>query len=593
MTKTLVSEISAHFSGKPDHPAQRHKQDGQWHDVSYQELGTRANQIAAGLCALGIEKGDRTAILSHNCIAWAHCDLGMILAGCITVTIYPTSIQREVAYILENSDARVVFVENDEQLDKVLKVRDQCPELTRVVVMHGDVKDDGFVLGLEALREKGREHLAAHPDLIESVAATIAPEDLVAIIYTSGTTGPPKGVMLTHNNIVFVMESATSIIGDISQLQLNLSFLPLSHALERIGGHFLPLYYGRTIGYAESLDTIGENFREIRPDMAAAVPRVFEKVYARIQDSRAKASPLRQKILDWALKVGKQTLPYRSRGQDIPFGLKIRHALADKLVYGKIREVLGGNMKYFISGGAPLDAQIAEFFFAMGVVVMEAWGATETAAPATFNQPDAFRIGSVGLPLPQVEVRVEEDGELLVRGPNVCKGYWKMPEQSAETFDTEGWYHSGDVGRIDEEGFVYITDRKKELIITAAGKNISPQNIENKLKLSPWISNAMAVGDRRKYVSALITLDAQAVAEAVGAEPDHAVLADRDDVKALVDQAVKDVNADLPRFEQLKKFRIPTEDFTVEKDELSPSLKLKRRNIVARYENLINTMYDA
>ena len=258
-----------------------------------------------------------------------------------------------------------------------------------------------------------------------------------------------------------------------------------------------------------------------------------------------------------------------------------------------IREVLGGNMKYFISGGAPLDAQIAEFFFAMGVVVMEAWGATETAAPATFNQPDAFRIGSVGLPLPQVEVRVEEDGELLVRGPNVCKGYWKMPEQSAETFDTEGWYHSGDVGRIDEEGFVYITDRKKELIITAAGKNISPQNIENKLKLSPWISNAMAVGDRRKYVSALITLDAQAVAEAVGAEPDHAVLADRDDVKALVDQAVKDVNADLPRFEQLKKFRIPTEDFTVEKDELSPSLKLKRRNIVARYENLINTMYDA
>jgi long-chain acyl-CoA synthetase len=315
-------------------------------------------------------------------------------------------------------------------------------------------------------------------------------------------------------------------------------------------------------------------------------------VYRRILDQVQHAPPLRRKIFHWAVGVGRQAIPYVNEGRPVPRTIAWRHRLADRLVYRQIRAVLGGQMKFFVSGGAPLAADIGEFFSAIGVTVLEGWGATESSAPATLNRPGQIRIGSVGRPLPGIEVRLLDDGELLIRGPSVCLGYWKMPVQSAETFDPDGWYHTGDIGRIDRDGYVYITDRKKELIITAAGKNISPQNIENKLKLSPYIANALAFGDRQPYVTALVTLDAEAVAKIIGAaDASPAMFAKSAAVQHLIGEEVARVNEDLPRFEQIKKFRILPADFTVEADELSPSLKLKRKNVVAHYRTLIDSMY--
>jgi long-chain acyl-CoA synthetase len=590
---TLVNVIGAHFRERPAHPAQRHKRGGRWTDISYGEMGAAVREVAAGLRALGLQNGDRVSLLSVNRVEWAWSDLGVLFAGGVTATIYPNSVPREVAYIVANSESRFIFVEDASQLEKILAVRAETPTLQRAILIAGSPGDAEFTLSLDALREMGRQALAREAGLLDGAAKDIGNGDLAAIIYTSGTTGPPKGVMLSHRNILFVLDTISKVIPDFEEFDLNLSFLPLSHALERIGGHFLPLAYGRTIGYAESLEKVGDGFREVRPDIAVAVPRVFEKVYARINDQLKDAPALRRRIFQWAVGVGREVVQLRSARQPIPGWLALRHRLADRLVYAKIREAVGGRMRYFVSGGAPLSTTIAEFFCAVGVMVLEGWGATETAAPATLTLPGDYAIGSVGRPLPGVEVTVAADGELFIRGPNVCMGYWKMPEQSAETFDADGWYHTGDVGRIDERGFVYITDRKKELIITSAGKNISPQNIENRLKLSPYIANAMAIGDRRNYVTALITLDVDAVNKRLRLEGlDHAALAARADVQALIGGEVETVNADLPRFEQVRKFRVTPADFAVEQDELSASLKLKRRNITAHCQPLIDEMYE-
>ncbi|NLH48361.1 MAG: long-chain fatty acid--CoA ligase [Myxococcales bacterium] len=591
--RTLVSVIAAKCQEIPGSIAQRHKQTGTWQDITYGELLARAEEIAAGLVDLGMQVGDRIALLSNNSVEWGHCDLGILFAGGVTVAIYPTSIQREVAYILENSESRLIFVEDANQLEKAVQARQANPRVEKAVVMNGPVPAGDFALSLATLREKGRALLARDREALGRIEARLRPEDLATIIYTSGTTGPPKGVMLTHKNILFVIDAVLDTTPDTTDFKLTLSFLPLSHSLERVGGHFLPLTTGRTIAYAESLDKLGDNFREVRPDIAIAVPRVFEKIYSRINETLREMPERRRKIFRWAVGVGREAIRYRQKNQPLPFGLALRHRLADRLVFRKLRAVLGGRMKYFVSGGAPLDANIAEFFSAVGIIVLEGWGATETAAPATVNRLDNFVFGSVGLPLPGVEVKVAEDGELLVRGAGVCTGYWKMPAQSAETFDAEGWYHTGDVGRIAGDGFVYITDRKKELIITSAGKNISPQNIENKLKLSPFVSNVMTIGDRRNYVTALVTLDAEAVNKQLGTGGlDHAALAARADVRQLIQAEIDRVNADLPRYETIKKFRIPPADFTVEMDDLSPTLKLKRRNITARHQALIDEMYE-
>lgn len=592
--ETLVSSIGRHFRNLGNHVAQRHKVNGSWVDLSYGEMGEIVARVAAGLVALGLKKGDRISLLSANRIEWAHCDLGILFAGGVTVTIYPTSIQREVFYILENSDSEMVFVEDEVQLQKVQEVLEELPNLRKIIVISGKPKTNEQVLTLSDLIETGSKRLEENPDLPMLREKEIDSEDLAAIIYTSGTTGPPKGVMLNHRNILSAITSTTDRFGDISEIEKILSFLPLSHALERIGGHFMPLVFGKTIAYTESLEKLGDNFREIKPEIALAVPRVFEKVFARIQNQLNSASPTRQALFKWAYNVGRTALVFRQKNVALPFWLSIRHAIADRFVFSKIRDVLGGRLKYFVSGGAPLDATIAEFFFSMGILVMEGWGATETSAPSTMNMPDAFKIGSVGRPLPGVEVKVEDDGELLIRGPNVCLGYWKMPEQSAETFDQDGWYHTGDVGRVDDDGYFYITDRKKELIITSGGKNISPQNIENKLKLSPLISNAMACGDKRNYITALLTLDIETVESKTAQKDIGSTDFTKDDMLIeLIEKEVAKVNQDLPRFEQIKKFRILPEDFTVEADELSPSLKLKRRNIIARYQDLIDEMYES
>ncbi|MEP0775264.1 MAG: long-chain fatty acid--CoA ligase, partial [Acidobacteriota bacterium] len=416
-----------------------------------------------------------------------------------------------------------------------------------------------------------------------------APDEPAVVIYTSGTTGEPKGVILTHRNILGTLEAVVAAFGDISALRLNLSFLPLAHALERIAGHFLPLVQGNTIAYARSLDTLAEDFRAVRPDFAVAVPRVFEKVHARIHTQvRGKPAPARA-LFRWAVGVGVERSLRLERGQPIPPSLAARYAAADLLVFRAIRARLGGRLRLFVSGGAPLAADIARFFHAAGILVCEGWGATETSAPSTWNTPAAYRFGSVGRPLPGVEVRLDADGELQVRGVNVFPGYLDNPEANAEAFTPDGFWRSGDIGRVDEEGFYYITDRKKELIITAGGKNIAPQKLENLLRQRPLISHCLVHGDRRPYVVALLTVDRAALA---AAHPELADASPEDErLRRLLEAEVAEVNRQLARFEQIKKFRVLPGEFTAQGGELSQSLKLKRRVVEERHRPLLETMY--
>ena len=415
-------------------------------------------------------------------------------------------------------------------------------------------------------------------------------DDLATILYTSGTTGVPKGVQLDHGNILAVLASAMDEFStELSRLRRNLSFLPLAHALERLGGHFLPLTLGRTVCHARSLETVAEDFRVVRPHFVVAVPRVFEKIHARVMAGVAAASPLRRRMFHWCLDTGLACSRREEAGRPVPWSLRARRSIADRLVFHRLRAALGGEVVLLVSGGAPLAADVARFFHAAGVLVCEGWGATETAAPSTFNTPRAYRFGSVGRPLPGVEVEVDSDGELLVRGPNVFRGYWRQPELDAEVFDDRGFWRTGDIGRIDDDGFVWITDRKKELIVTSGGKNIAPQRLETFLKERPGISNAMVVGDRRSYVVALVTLDREALRasspELADAPAGDARLAD------LIAAEVEAVNARLARFESIKRFAVVEPDFSVDGGELTVTLKLKRRVIADLHADTIEDLY--
>jgi long-chain acyl-CoA synthetase len=577
---------------KPEHL--KYKRDGAWHTVSSEEFRAAVEEISMGLRALGVSRGDKVAIVSENRPEWAFADLATLCTGAADATIYPTLTAAQVHYILDDSESKVAFVSNAAQAAKVAEVRARLPRLQHVVRF--DPAPMPGTTSLDELRAKGREALAADRDAVRRQAATLTKDDLATLIYTSGTTGDPKGVMLTHANLLHNVLAAEKVFPMVNHEWTALSFLPLCHSFERTAGHNFMLYAGVTIAYAESVEKVPENMQEVRPWIMCSVPRLYEKMYARVNEKVASDPPLRQRIFRWAIGVGRKVFAHTVARTEAGALLKLRFALADKLVFSKIKARTGGRLRLFISGGAPLAREIAEFFGAAGMLVCEGYGLTETSPVITCNYPGRVKPGTVGLPLEHVEVKIAEDAEILTRGPHVMKGYYRKPEATAEAIDGDGWFHTGDIGFVDPDGCLVITDRKKDIIVTSGGKNIAPQPIENRLKTNKFFSEVVMVGNRRNFPAALVVPNFESL-EAWAKQGKMSVvsreeLVRRPEVLAHYRRLVDEMTADLAQFEKIKKIALLTREFTQESGELTPTLKVKRRVVEERYKPTIDAMYE-
>jgi long-chain acyl-CoA synthetase len=570
------------------------KRDGAWRAISSDEFRTAVEELSMGLRALGLEKGDRVAILSENRPEWAFADLATLTAGAIDAPIYATLTPPQILYVLNDSESKFLFVSSAAQMEKVRSIRAQAKHLQHVIRM--DPQPMEGTLALEDVRAKGRAALAADKDAVRKRAAEVKPDDVATLIYTSGTTGDPKGVMLLHSNLVSNVLGSHKVLPSLGPQDTALSFLPLCHSFERMAGHYLMLEGGATIAYAESVEKVPENMGEVRPTIMCSVPRLYEKMYARVNEKVANDPPLRQKIFRWAIGVGREVFNRRIVGRELGPWLKLRFALADKLVFSKIKERTGGRLRLFVSGGAPLAREIAEFFGAAGLTVAEGYGLSETSPVITVNRPEAVRPGTVGKPLEGVEVKIAEDGEILTRGPHVMKGYYKKPEATAEAIDAEGWFHTGDVGFIDGEGCLTITDRKKDIIVTSGGKNIAPQPIENKMKTNRFFTEIVMVGNKRNFPAALIVPNFEQLEKWAGergiAFGDRKQLVAKPEVVAFYQTLVSDLSTDLAQFERIKKIALLPQEFTLEAGEITPTLKVKRRFVEQKYQALIDAMYE-
>ena len=593
--KNFNQVLLNNFSLYAENPALMFKSGGRYRTMTYGEFKDICFRVASGLMKRGLQPGDRIAIFSQNRPEWIEADTGALLAGAINSAIYASSLPDEAAFIIQNLEASFLFVEDNIQLEKILAIRKNIPSVKSVFVFAEPFsrRDPAWVFPFSDFLKEEASPEAVHK--IHEIAEHLHGENTMCVIYTSGTTGNPKGVVLTYNNYIRTCEMLIEHAGDISKLKRNISFLPLAHAFERFAGYYFVLYIGRCIAYAESLDKLIQNFREVKPNIFVAVPRVFEKIHARITQGVRSSSPLRKAIFYWALNVGKEAGRRKMLGRPLPWHLKMSRRLADILVFRKVRKAFGGDLEFCCSGGAPLSKEIAEFFDAMGILILEGWGATEATTPSTSNSPLDYRFGTVGRPLPGVEVRVAPDVELEVKGPNVFKEYWRNPEETKETFTPDGFYRTGDIGVINEEGRLIITDRKKELIITSGGKNIAPAPVENLLLGGRHIEMAYVHGDRRHYLTALLVLDQNAVkatAEYNGIKDStwpelirHSLITEK--VQKEVDRA----NDELPRFMQVKYFRILEKPFSIEGGELTPTMKLKKRVVEEKYKDLLDSMY--
>jgi long-chain acyl-CoA synthetase len=566
------------------------KREGVWRRFDFDWGLKEAAKTTFGLLRLGLAKGSRVAILSENRPEWATTDFGAMAAGLVGVPLYTTLIGHQIAYILHDAEVKVVFVSSMDHLSTVLSIRDQVPSIERIVVFYPEgLEEDDLVMSLETLKAMGEGH--SREEFIE-LSRRVRPEDLATIVYTSGTTGDPKGVALTHRNFTAEFDAIWPTFEGKEGDSL-LSFLPLSHILQRVVDSFA-LLYGFTIAYAESLETLGENLREIRPTHIVAVPRVYEKIHGRIHAGVQQGSAVKRALFSWAIDVGRRhSAAEKSDGPSR--GLSLQHRIASALVFNKIHAATGGNIGFYVSTGAPLAKGLAEFFDAIGIRIIEAWGMTELTGAATAGTRSSLRYGSVGRAGPGVELKIIDEGEICVRGDIVMHGYWNKPEATADTIDREGWLHTGDVGHLDEDGFLYITDRIKELIVTAGGKNVAPQPIENALKTHEFIAQAMVVGDQRNFISAIIVPQAEVLetwAEENGFAGDLAALCQDPRVIEHLGRAVEGTMASFSRYESVRKFTLVPEEFSQEAGELTPTLKLKRRVLLAKYADLIEKMYE-
>lgn len=587
MAIRTLSELFLVAAGFDRQACLMHKVDGRYVAVSTAELVRQVRQIAKALVDSGVRPGDRVALMAENGPHWPAVDFATLCIGAALVPIYPTLLPEGAAYVARDSGSRVLFVQGRERLEGLLEVRADMPAVERIVAIEaGGVAPEG-VESLESFMARGA---AADQAWLERMAAQAKPEDLATLIYTSGTTGDPKGVMLTHDNLVSNAVTGCEVLG-LEGSFTALSFLPLSHSFERLVDYCF-FYKGITIAYAESVQTVAANLLEVKPHVFVAVPRVYEKVMARVLENATAAGGLKAKIFRWALGVGREALPQRLAFA--PVGLKVK--IADKLVFSKVRERLGGRFVFAMSGGAPLGRDVAEFFWGAGIPIYEGYGLTETSPVISVNARGATRLGTVGRPMPRIEVKIAEDGEILSRGPNTMRGYFGKPEATAEAIDSEGWFHTGDIGHLDDGGFLVITDRKKELIVNAYGKNIAPAPIENQLKASRWISQAVVIGDRRQYLAALIVPDFEvlkgwAAGEKLGGTIDELLQHPR--LRATIQTEVDAVNEHLARYEQIRVWETLPAEFTLEGGELTPTLKVKRRVINVKYKAILDRLYAA
>jgi len=593
--KNLAQMFKNRVAKYGDKPYLRQKKDGRWAAYSYKDVDRRATDIALGLLALGCKRGDRVSLLAENRPEWAMVDLATQCLGGILATIYATNTPEQCAYIVNNSESRFVVVSNNNQLHKLLGRGVSLPLVEKIVIfdpIDGITDKDPRVLTLAKVEELGRGY--ERPEELERAIAATTFDDVATLMYTSDTTGDPKGEMLTHGNF-YTNVHAIQTITPVTDNETFLSFLPLSHSLERTAGHWIPMFIGATVNFAESIDALRQNLQEIKPTTMVSVPRIYEKFHAAITDNIAKSSPIKQKLFDWALAVGKQVGALKRDSKAVPYLLQVQYDLADKLVFSKIKANLGGNLRFAVSGGAPLAAELFEFFFALGLPIYEGYGLTETTPIVTCNTPAAVRMGTVGKVIPGVTVKIADDGEILVKGPNVMKGYYKAPDATAEAI-VDGWFHTGDIGELDADGFLRITDRKKDLIVTAGGKNVAPQNIENMLKMDRYIEQVNVIGDRRRYLTAIVVPNLAEVekwAQAKGlkhAEPPD--LVKLPEVKQLLQESIEKVNRQLAKYETIKKFHLTHVVFSQENDMLTPTLKVKRKKVNAFFAQEIEAMYE-
>jgi long-chain acyl-CoA synthetase len=591
-----VHEMFYHrASSTPDLEAMSGRRDGQWHAMTWREAERRVRAVAGGLLSLGFQKGERSAILATSRPEWVIADLGILAAGGATSTIYTSNTADESAYILEDSGARVCFVENALQDAKIRDVRDRLPGVVQLVQIEGGPQvADGWTITLAELERRGEAWNAANPGRLDEAAAAVGPEDLATLIYTSGTTGKPKGVMLTHDNWVAEAEACAemNVLGPTDK---QLLFLPLAHSFAKVL-QVLFIRVGVPTAIDGVIDDLVPNLAAVRPTVMGGVPRVYEKVYNRVVTGAREGGGLKYKIFQWALDVGGRVSRLRQRGGQPSGLLAFQHRLADKLVYSKLKARLGGRLRFLISGGAPLSRTIAEFFHACDILILEGYGLTETSAGSLFNRPERYKFGTVGLPVPGLEVRIAEDGEILLRGRSVMKGYYNLPQDTAEALEPDGWFHTGDVGQLDADGFLTITDRKKDILVTAGGKNIAPQNIEGQLKAScPYVSQAVMLGDRRPFCVALITLNEETTgkwAREHGIDyKDYADLAGRSEVKQLIRDGVEAVNARLASYERIKDFHLLDHDLSQETGELTPKMSVKRKVVEGRNKDVLEGFY--
>ena len=583
---SIPSLLRDRIAATPDAEAYRVPSDDGWVSLTWREVGDRVRGLALGLAKLGSGPGTRVSILCSTRLEWILCDLAVLATGAATTTIYPSNTAAEAAFIIGDSGSTLVIAENDDQVAKLRSVQKELPGVTNVIVIDGTPSDDGWVIPLGSVHSDEGDY--------DAMVNAIAQGDLATLIYTSGTTGRPKGVELTHDNWLYTAEAIREI-RMISASDLHFLWLPLSHSFGKLL-EVVTIGEGVPTAIDGRLDKIAENLGVLRPTFMAAAPRIFEKIHNTVVANMRNEGGLKLRIFEWARKTGIRVVRARRRGVPVPLTTRIEYALADRLVFAKLRERFGGRIRYFISGAAPLSQDIAEFFDAAGLTILEGYGLTESSAGTFLNRPESVMFGTVGLPLPGTEVRIAEDGEILIKGRGVMRGYHNLPEDTAEALE-DGWLHTGDIGELDDVGRLRITDRKKELIKTSGGKYVAPAYLEGKIKAAcPYVSHVFVHGDRRNYVTCLVTLDMEVVrpwAQANSLPLDPGELREHPRMRAEVEKAIDQVNAGEASFATVKKFAILGSDFTVETGELTASLKIKRKAVEERYGSVLDGFYDS
>jgi long-chain acyl-CoA synthetase len=595
--KTLVELLKQAVKAQPKKEVLRFKQDKRWTGITGEELFERVRHVALGLYGLGVRKWDRVAVLAESGPLWTISDYAILSTGAVNVPIYPTQPVHQVEYILQESQPKLMFISNTKQLKRVAEALKKFPDL-RLILFQGDAERENL-MPYEAVESAGAKLRAEKPGLFDAISTDIQGKDLASIIYTSGTTGEPKGALLTHTNIVSNALTSGKLF-DLKNDDLMLSFLPLSHIFERMV-LYLCLYYGVQINYAGGIETVAGDIKEVHPTLMTTVPRLLEKIFARMQKTASDAGGLKKKTFDWAMEIAKGSAPYLAEHKSLPLTLSVKRKIADRLVFKKLREALGGRMGRLISGGAALPPDIAQIFIGAGILVLQGYGLTETAPVIAVNTMKENRIGSVGPPIPDVEVKLAEDGEILVRGDLVFQGYFNKPDETAAVFtegaENERWFKTGDIGKFDKDGFLYITDRKKDLIKTSSGKYVAPQMIEGLFAQSEYIEQSIVLGDKRKYVSALIVPEFERLrdwAKEQGIDTkDKERLVEDKRVVDLVKQEVNRLTKSLADYEKVKRIALLAKEFTIDGGELTATLKVRRRFVEDKYKHLIESLYPA